>query len=396
MFTSVSAPQLSAERGFLPLNDPLLRLPHAFDAWESTAFHLPKLFASDHLRSTLGALPPFPLEEIASDSERERAMVLLSYLGHAYVWGGSEPATRLPNRLAVPWHAVAQSLGRPPVLSYASYALHNFYRFDYLREIECGNIALIQNFLGGIDEEWFILIHVDIERKAAPAMALLHECLDAAEAGEAEQLESLLGRVAASIDAMYSTLKRMPELCDPYVYYHRVRPYIHGWKNHPDLPTGLIYEGVESYGGQPQQFRGETGAQSAIVPSLDAMLGVDHREDMLRTYLMEMRTYMPSDHRTFIESLEARTSVRAFVQKADRTSLTRMYNACVEGLERFRSLHLEYAARYIFRQAQTDARNPHAVGTGGTPFMPYLTKHRDETGQQRLAEGHSTPSGAHP
>jgi indoleamine 2,3-dioxygenase len=56
----------------------------------------------------------------------------------------------------------------------------------------------------------------------------------------------------------------------------------------------------------------------------------------------------------------------------------------VEALEAFRSLHLEYAAAYIFRQAQTDAKNPHAVGTGGTPFMEYLKKHRDETAEHVL------------
>jgi indoleamine 2,3-dioxygenase len=384
MLTFTAAPRLSPERGFLPAQDPLQRLPRPFDAWESTASALPKFFASDHIRNTLEDLPPFPLEALASDPERERAMVLLSYLGHAYVWGGTKPAVILPRRLAVPWHAVAEKLGRPPVLSYSSYSLHNYFRFDPAREIECGNIGLIQNFLGGIDEEWFILIHVDIERKAAPAMAILHDCLDAAETADAERLQGLLERVSAAIDAMLGTLKRMPEFCDPYIYYHRVRPYIHGWKNHPDLPAGLIYEGVDAYRGRPQQFRGETGAQSAIVPALDAMLGVGHREDMLRTYLMEMRAYIPPAHRAFIESLEVGGSVRAFVRQAALSALTAAYNACVEGLEQFRSLHLEYAARYIFRQAQTDDKNPHAVGTGGTPFMPYLTKHRDETGQHRL------------
>ena len=177
---------------------------------------------------------------------------------------------------------------------------------------------------------------------------------------------------------------RMPEHCDPYIYYHRVRPYIHGWKNHPDLPDGLIYEGVAAYAGRPQRFRGETGAQSSIVPALDAMLGVTHQEDALSLYLQEMRTYMPPEHRAFIESLERRGAVRAFVQRCGRPSLTSAYNACTEGVERFRSLHLEYAARYIFHQAQTDPKNPHAVGTGGTPFMQYLKKHRDETGHSRV------------
>lgn len=385
MLASISAPELSDERGFLPLEDPLSRLPKPFDAWESVASNLPKLFASDHLRRILEELPPFPSDAISSGRERERAMLLLSYLGHAYVWGGARPARILPARLAVPWHCVAHAQGRPPVLSYSSYALHNFYRFDRKRDIECGNIGLIQNFLAGVDEEWFILIHVDIERQAAPALASLHACLDAAEARDAERLEPLLAKVEGAINNMFATLKRMPERCDPYIYYHRVRPYIHGWKNHPDLPDGLIYENVMEYDGQPQQFRGETGAQSAIIPSLDAMLGIGHAEDMLRTYLMEMRIYMPPEQRAFIKSLEARGSVRGFVEAAGRPILTSVYNACVSGVEAFRTLHLEYAASYIFRQAQTDDKNPHAVGTGGTPFMKYLKKHRDETTEHRLS-----------
>ncbi len=378
------AVQLDPERGFLPSQDPLSRLPWAFDTWEGVASGLPKLLASDHIRRTIEDLPPFPLDQIATAQELERAMTLLSYLGHAYVWRGERPAEVLPKVLAIPWHAVACRLGRPPVLSYSSYALHNFFRVENTREIECGNIALIQNFFGGIDEEWFILIHVDIERKAAPGMAVLPACLDAAEMAEAEQLQSLLAKLQASIESMYATLNRMPEWCDPYIYYHRVRPYIHGWKDHPDLPRGVIYEGVEAYGGRPQHFRGETGAQSAIVPSLDAVLGIEHKQDVLRSYLMEMRTYMPPAHRAFIESLEARASVRPFVQRCRIPRLTELYNACIEGIERFRSLHLEYAGRYIFRQAQTDEKNPHVVGTGGTPFMSYLTKHRDETERHRL------------
>lgn len=392
----MSQPMFSAavnrDRGFLPQEDPLIQLPKAFTAWEDIARQLPKLFATDLVQRTLRDLPPFPVAELSDGRQRERAMVLLSYFGHAYVWGGDRPANILPARLAIPWYQVAESLGRPPVLSYSSYSLHNFFRFDPKREVECGNIGLIQNFLGGIDEEWFVLIHIEIERKAAPAITLLHACLDAAEAHEAEKLEVRLERVEASLRSIQSTMLRMPEHCDPYIYYHRVRPYIHGWKNHPDLPEGLIYEGVERYDEKPQKFRGETGAQSSIIPALDAMLGVTHEEDALSLYLREMRTYMPPEHRAFISSLEARHSVRGFVQHCGRPTLTEIYNTCTEAVEKFRSLHLEYAARYIFHQAQTDAKNPHAVGTGGTPFMQYLKKHRDDTAQSRLGDGHESAS----
>ncbi|HWA82437.1 MAG TPA: hypothetical protein VG820_03320 [Fimbriimonadaceae bacterium] len=369
---------VSPTNGFLPDRDPLHRLPSSFDVWEDLALDLPKKLMSDRFRQLVEALPPFPIEALGNEQEVERAMVLLSYVGHAYVWCESTPAQRLPAVLAVPWHAVAERVGRPPVLSYASYCLHNWKRIDPARGLEVGNIALLQNFLAGQDEEWFVLIHVDIEAKAAPAMAVLLEAQRQASEGDIEGLERQLETIAATLQGMNETMDRMPEKCDPYIYFHRVRPYIHGWRNHPDLPEGVVYEGVPEYGGKPQTFRGETGAQSGIVPALDAFLGVDHAPDELRSYLSEMRLYMPPGHRRFVEELEQGSSVRDFVQ-GHSGPVKDLYDLCVRGLDRFRTTHLEYAARYIYMQAQTDPKNPHAVGTGGTPFMPYLKKHRDET-----------------
>src|ERR1700686_3804938 len=103
MSTSIAAFEISHERGFLPLHDPLKRLPKPFDAWESVALGLPKLLVSDHLHRTITNLPPFPIETITDSRERERAMVLLSYFGHAYVWGGSRPELLLPGRLVGSW-----------------------------------------------------------------------------------------------------------------------------------------------------------------------------------------------------------------------------------------------------------------------------------------------------
>jgi indoleamine 2,3-dioxygenase len=143
----------------------------------------------------------------------------------------------------------------------------------------------------------------------------------------------------------------------------------------------VIYEGVEAYGGAPQKFRGETGAQSSIIPSLDAALGISHKDDPLRPYLMEMRAYMPPAHRVFIEALEQGRSIRHYVIEHchQQPALRDVYNACVNWITRFRSLHLEYAGHYIHQQSQHGLDNPTTVGTGGTPFMPYLKKHRDET-----------------
>lgn len=374
-----------ATRGFLPAKDPLQRLPAGFSAWEKAAYGLPKLLATTRVRHYLEALPALPVSRLRNDAERERAMLLLSYFGHAYVWGEASAAQQLPANLAVPWHAIATRLGRPPVLSYASYALHNWRRMDPRGPVALGNIVLLQNFLGGIDEEWFILIHVDIEAKAGAALSAVAQARAAVQVGDAAGLRRALLELGGALAAMYDTLCRMPEFCDPYVYYNRVRPYIHGWKNNPALPDGLVYAGVKAYAGKPQKFAGETGAQSSIIPALDAALGVGHDDDPLRPYLLDMRNYMPPAHRDYIASIEARSGIRECVStRASDTALKDAYNACVTWVERFRAKHLEYAASYIFKQAQSSVANPTAVGTGSTPFMPYLKKHRDETSRHRL------------
>jgi indoleamine 2,3-dioxygenase len=369
-------------RGFLPLSDPLQELPNPFGRWEELARDMPKILAAGKLRTYLDQLPILDTSVLVSDAEYERAMLILSYFGHGYVWGGTEVRDRIPSGVAVPWYRISEKLGRPPILSYASYALHNWRRIERSGPVAIGNVSLLQNFLAGVDEEWFILVHVDIEAKAAPVPAAIVQAQAAVRGDQANALALQLSSIAGALESIYETLSRMPEHCDPYIYYHRVRPYIHGWKDHPALPHGVIYEGVDAYGGQPLRLRGETGAQSSIVPSLDAALGVTHRTDPLRPYLLEMRNYMPPPHRDFIKAVEDGPQVREYViaNRQDGT-LRDAYNQCLHLLERFRSQHLEYAANYIQKQSLTSPYNPTERGTGGTPFLPYLKKHRDETAE---------------
>lgn len=368
-------------RGFLPTTDPIHSLPENFSAWEQTAKQLPKLLVSDGLRQHIQHLPAFDTKKLVTPEQINRAMLLLSYLGHAYVWGEKNVADKIPAVLAQPWCAIAQQLQRPPVLSYASYALYNWYRLDKTRPIELGNIALLQNFLGGIDEEWFILIHVDIEAKAAIGLSTLLPAQESVAQENTPDVIKHLKQMAATLKNMCEILDRMPEHCDPYIYYHRVRPYIHGWKNNPSLPKGLIYEGVAAFNNQPQQFKGETGAQSTIIPSFDAALGIEHENDLLKAHLDEMRDYMPREHVAFLEQIEKNSSIRPYVKKhaAKHPELKDLYNECVTLLGRFRHTHLSYAHHYIQQQAQSSDANPTEIGTGGTPFMAYLKKHLDVT-----------------
>ena len=373
---------LSEEFGYMQHTDPVVTLPPGNEAWDEMGKNLPKYLMGTNFRQRVKDLPAFKIETLKTDGEIRRAFLILSYIGQAYQWSDNEPAHILPAVLAKPWYEVGKLVGRPPILSYTSYSIDNWYLLDKKGPIECGNIALLQCFLGGQDEEWFILIHIEIEKKAGKALKAIEDSQKAVAAQDLDALEKALTNLRNGIKAMYDVLARMPERCDPYVYFHRVRPYIFGWKNNPSLPNGVVYEGVEEYQGKGQTFRGETGAQSAIVPALDAVLGIVHEQDQLRDYLMEMRQYMPPMHVKFIEAAENGPSVRNFVMACNKESIKKLFNESVELVADFRALHLEYAGTYIHAQSQKTPGNPSAVGTGGTPFMVYLRKHRDETRNQ--------------
>ena len=56
-----------------------------------------------------------------------------------------------------------------------------------------------------------------------------------------DEILQKLKLISKSLNKVNKIFSRMPEKCDPYIYYHRVRPFIFGTKDNPDLKNGLIY-----------------------------------------------------------------------------------------------------------------------------------------------------------
>ncbi|MEJ6767738.1 MAG: tryptophan 2,3-dioxygenase [Gammaproteobacteria bacterium] len=377
---------------FLPKKDPLKTYTtdtRSLKLIADIAAHLPKLLLTGQVQKTIKDLNvnALSVNSIIKDGdirEVKLAMAHLSFISHAYIWGGKNPEKILPEAIAKPWVKLANRLERPPILSYGSYCLDNWYRVDSKEDISLQNVGLITNFLGGVDEDWFVTIHVCIENAASKAVNAATKLSYLNEDNSINDYLANLKDIVASLKEVNNIFSRMPEKCDPYIYYHRVRPFIFGTKDNPDLKKGLIYEG--QFNNKPQFFRGETGAQSSIMPFLDGALGIYHTKDHLRHYLNEMRDYMPPEHRKMIEDVESRSNAKTYIQQSKR--LVNEYNKCLEEIRKFRALHLEFAATYIHQQSQI--KNPFGrggstiTGTGGTPFMKYLKKHRDETQKQKI------------
>ena len=360
------------ESGFLP-NKISTLLSNEFDDVEHIAKNLPKILANNQIEDEVLNLETEKDISNLSIDELERAMLLYSYIGHGYIWGGTSIEKVIPKNISKTWYKISQKLDRPPILSYASYALNNWKLQDVNKPFDLENIRILQNFLGGIDEDWFIMIHIAIEHEAKEILNNLKTYyLDKNED------QSYLENALVSIKKINQIMNRMPEKCDPFIYYNRVRPYIFGWKNNPATPNGVIYEDVEEYGGNPQLFRGETGAQSSIVPALDALLGVTHSNDPLKEYLDEMRLYMPKEHRNLLNDLDQWSENNRSNSITEDSSVV-LSDEIIKEVHAFRNKHLEYARIYIHEQSLSNQNNSNVVGTGGTPFMKYLDKHLQET-----------------
>ena len=381
-----------AFNGFLPDTEPLYHIDCSnadVAKLKDLSLAIPKLLLTNKIRSQVDKLPSSFFSHdlsIYKEEELRSLNVQFSFLAHAYVWGDLNPSKILPACLAKPWVKISEMLGRPAVLSYASYCLDNWHKIDSDEPVSLDNVALNYNFLGGIDEDWFVTIHVCIEDKAKLAIT---SALNLALAFEENKVNKdlvlkELNNVKESMMEVNHIFRKMPEKCDPYIYYHRVRPYIFGWKNNPDLPEGLIYE--DCFDNQPQLFRGETGAQSSIVPTLDALFNVVHERDELREYLDEMRLYMPPGHRELIEYVEKHSKLKEFINENE--DLKQIYDECLQEVSIFRTQHLQYAADYIHSQNTKStlfgSGGSKVRGTGGTPFMKYLKKHRDETDKSKI------------
>src|SRR5205807_2709071 len=147
-----------------------------------------------------------------------------------------------------------------------------------------GNIDTIQNFVHLYDEHWFILVHVEIEANAAALLAAIDRVERALALGDQEAIDDAVRTIARTVWGQVAVLRRIPEKMDPALYYKTFRPYIRFFE-------GVVYEDVEP---QPASYRGETGAQSSIMPTLVAFMKIPHQPSGLTNHLRDMRAYMPA------------------------------------------------------------------------------------------------------
>ena len=83
---------ISPSHGFLPMELPLDVLPDPYyGRWEAIASNLQALILSKRLRGVIDRLPILSTVHLQHPAEWRRAYSILSFMTHAYIWGGDRP-----------------------------------------------------------------------------------------------------------------------------------------------------------------------------------------------------------------------------------------------------------------------------------------------------------------
>ena len=367
---------ISMKTGFLP-EQVCNKLPgEHFTEWEAAARNLPQWTRDKTVRENIDDLPvrEFTTATLGTNEAEWRwAYVVVSFLAQAYVSEDvkGESVQRLPSKLSIPWQSTSTHIGVLPAATYAAFAMYNYTLKDPTKPITEGNLQPALTFTGTSEESWFLIVHILEEVGAAPGLQAIMRGCTAIASKDNMSLARCLETIAQTLRDMRNTLKKMYKHCDPAFFYNKLRPLF----TFPE--GGLIYSGVSS---EVQKYSSVSGAQDSAIPAFSIFLGAKHdpREQQL---VDKFKLSMPAKHRQFLQFLSEQASVCQYVKESRDSELVQRYDEAVDALVSFRSGHISLVTSYIInvKRCQGEGLDKEAKGTGGTPFMVFLKKVRDDT-----------------
>ena len=373
--------QISPKTGFMPAIPPLTRLPgQYFASWEDLILELPQLIKNKQLRKEVHKLPKLEFNSTTLQSEEEwkRAYSLLCFLGNGYIWMDGQKGIiyKIPQKIAIPWCTVSDHLQLKPVICYCASVLYNYRLRDPQEPWSLDNLHAILTFTGTEDESWFYMITAFIELTAVPTLRAIEHVFHDMSCQRDTAVQKFLQTMQQSLSDMRKILNKMAEGCRPATFYLDIRPFQAGSKGLDVFPQGILFEGVSS---EPKQLSGASAGQSSVVRMFDIILGAKHFGPD-KEFLDAMLQYMPIGHRRFLEMLQQMPSVHDYCKRSGNTDLIACFNCAVQALTAFRTDHLILVTRYIVNQKSISV-NPslNKKGSGGTDFMQFLKKVRDDS-----------------
>lgn len=379
---------VNGKNGFLPQREPMIVLPSKYVELQTIIDAMPIVKDNNEpgLLSKEGAFEkaidnlPNLLEKVKEETDP----YLLQALFRAYAFFTSAytlaPAhfqflkngkygkayNYLPPQIAQPFVAVSQKLEVFPWIDYHyAYSLGNYKKIDGDAGMNWDNLGMCAKFSGMPDERGFIMLHVDMNQYSPD----LIEGISMVLSSEKEVIiNEGLHKVLYAISEI-NERRRLMWTASRWRHYNDFRVFIMGIEGNEDIfGPGLVYGGVsEAY----QKYRGQTGAQDNIIPTLDIFTGVIqfYPQNELTAYLMDLRQYRPKVIQYFLEDLRKELGKNPLIDRLNKSQNTEGIITLLKILEEvyaFRNGHWQFVQKYIM------ANTVYPKATGGTPIISWI------------------------
>jgi len=362
---------VSSKHGFLPIFEPLHQLPEKYKNVQILINDLDKslLKESGLIEYAIATLDNMVELVKVEDDKRVLQALFRAYcfLTSAYLLAPAhfnkdsdgkygKAHQILPKQLAMPLVAVSDKLKVTPWMDYHyGYSLGNYVKINAEGTLHWDNLKMACSFTGGQDEVGFIMNHVYINEVSPKLVEGIMETIGG------DHLNGLR-KVLETIREMNERRRTMWKASNPK-NYNDFRAFIMGIEGNTDIfGEGVVYEGC---GEEKRKYRGQTGAQDNIIPSLDIFTGIIkyYPDNMLTRYLLDLRNYRPKCVQEYFIDLENESpKFKENLSLEEKILLL----AIVEQVYFFRSGHFHFVTNYIMKNTK------YAVATGGTPIISWI------------------------
>jgi indoleamine 2,3-dioxygenase len=395
---------VSSNNGFLPIKDPLKVLPNTYKELQLLIDNL-YVFQNEDKKGIL-AIPDEIEKEVliipdySELIEKEHDVFVLQALFRAYTFitsgytlelsyqefiknGNYGVARRLlPENIAKPLVLVSKKLDVYPWLDYHyAYSLGNYVKKNDQEGLQWQNLDMACKFTGSKDEVGFIMLHVYINELSPILVSSVMDFGKNISVGNSKiecarvdyvRNDFINRNLKLCGNTMEEMNKRRREMwvASRHENYNDFRIFIMGIKGNDSIfGDGLVYDGC--FDNNPQQFRGQTGAQDNIIPMIDIFSGVVdyYPENDLTKYLLDLRTYRPKCIQDFFVDLRSyykSNPVLKLLEKAENVEGLIYLLKIVDEVYLFRNGHWQFVQKYIMSNTK------YAFATGGTPITTWL------------------------
>jgi len=375
---------VSEKNGFLPVGKPLKKNLFGYEKINEI-LDMMKLSTSDSLLKNNNLAKyideHLPLYDVSQEINNQTIACLFRdycFLASAYsletshynLEDGKYGVARdeLPPNIAIPLTILGEKLGTNPWLCYAyGYGLNNaVVKQGALNLGDYRSYETIRMFNGHDSESGFINVHVAMNSYTPELVSVQQKILESAHLKKTDDLKYFLNKHYYLLNSIIDSLNLMWKACKRSDYLS-FRTFIMGQKGNKDMyPSESI---IYNYGNKIEMkcFRGETGAQDSIIPSVDNLFQIKYPRNQLTEYLYDLREYRPKDHQAYIEynaEMSKQVKLIDLIKTCPECSLSLLKN--LNCIRLFRRKHWNLTKKYIIENTN------HPVATGGTPITTWL------------------------